>query len=296
MAAPFTPFDNKGNINTNVIEDLANLYVKNGVTGAFIAGTTGECPSLSFDEKVTLIEAWSSCAGKKLDLVFMLGSNRQREMIRLAKLCAKNKFVGTSILCPYYFKAATVNDLVNYCVPIAKAAPKLDFYYYHIPALSRSDYPMAEFVQIADRKIPNLGGIKYSHNNLMDFQKCTTYKPKKYNILWGIDEALIMGLTGGAAGAIGSTYNYAAPLYHKIIKAHKKGELKKAQQLQQQSIAMVDVLVKYGGINAGKAFMKFIGIDCGWCRAPLKPLSKSQLKAMRKDLEKIGFFQFCSKT
>ncbi len=74
-----------------------------------------------------------------------------------------------------------------------------------------------------------------------------------------------------------------------------KDERATARQWQQKAVAMVDILLRYGGASAGKGFMKLIGIDCGWCRPPLAPLNRAQLKAMEKELETIGFFDFCSK-
>lgn len=294
VAAPFTPFDNKGNLNLKVVPKLAKLYVKNGVSGSFIAGTTGECASLTLDEKIALMEAWADCKSKKLALAFMLGGTNQRDMIKLAKASVKNKMDAVSIVSPYYFKAASVRELVDFCKPIAEAAENLPFYYYHIPGMSGGNYSMQSFIELADAEISNFMGIKFSHLNLMDFQQCKLYKKGKIKMLWGTDEALLSGLIAGADGAVGSTYNYASPLYIKLLNAYQKGDSKKARSLQDKSVAMVNILIKYGGINAGKAFMKIIGVDCGWCRPPLQALSKSNLKAMAKELHGIGFFDYCS--
>ena len=71
--------------------------------------------------------------------------------------------------------------------------------------------------------------------------------------------------------------------------------MEEAQHWQDKAVQMVNLLVKYGGTEAGKGFMKLIGMDCGWFRAPLKALDKKQYSALKSDLKEIGFFDFCSK-
>lgn len=153
---------------------------------------------------------------------------------------------------------------------------------------------MLDFLALAEEKIPSLAGIKYTHQNIMEFHACARYKEGKYDLLWGTDEAMLSGLVVGARGAVGSTYNYAAPLYRQIIDAFNAGDINSAESLQFKAVQMVQILVKYGGNEAGKAFMKLIGVDCGWFRAPLQPLSQDALQVMKRDLEKIDFFSFCS--
>ena len=154
---------------------------------------------------------------------------------------------------------------------------------------------MLEFLELADEQIPNLAGIKYTHPNIMEFHACTHYKNHKFDILWGIDEGLLSGLAIGAKGAVGSTYNYAAPLFNQVFRAFENGDLKKAESLQYKAVQMVEILIKYGGTGAGKAFMKLIGVDCGWFRRPIQPLSEQSTKTLKAELEEIGFFSFCSK-
>ena len=88
-------------------------------------------------------------------------------------------------------------------------------------------------------------------------------------------------------------YKYSkAIFFHQIIYEHVTIF---AMNTENKAVQMVNLLVKYGGNEAGKGFMKLIGVDCGWFRAPLKPLSKKQLAGLKSDLKEIGFFDFCSK-
>src|SRR5690606_12731674 len=98
----------------------------------------------------------------------------------------------------------------------------------------------------------------------------------------------------GSFGAVGSTYNYAAPLYHNLISAFKENDLVKARDLQHQSIEMIRLLGKYGGIATGKAYMKLVGMDCGGFRSPIQNMSEEAFEAFKKDTETIGFETFSS--
>ncbi len=294
IAAPFTPFNDRGALNLDKIETLARLYDKNGVAGAFICGSTGEGVALTVEEKKQVAQKWGEVKGDNLKTVLMVGGTCLPEMQALVEHAQAQGIDAISALCPYYFRPANVERLVGFCRQVAMVTPDLPFYYYHIPALTGGDFSMKQFLQLAEEAIPNLAGIKYTHSNLMDFQQCVGFNGGRYTLLWGMDEALLSGLVLGAAGAVGSTYNYAAPLYHQIIQAFEDNDMEAARRLQQKAVEMVEILVKYGGSSAGKAFMKLIGVDCGWFRQPLFSLEAEQLKAMEKELVAIGFFDFCS--
>jgi N-acetylneuraminate lyase len=115
-------------------------------------------------------------------------------------------------------------------------------------------------------------------------------------MLWGRDENLLSALVLGCKGAVGSTYNYAAPLYLRIINAFTATDLDEARRLQQQSVDMISLLSKYGGIATGKSYMKLIGFDCGAFRLPVKNMTEKEFELFKEDTAKINFQDFCSVT
>ena len=117
----------------------------------------------------------------------------------------------------------------------------------------------------------------------------------KFNILFGRDEILLAGLSLGATGAVGSTYNYAAPLYHRIIDAFNRGDLEAARRDQARAIEFIGALDRHGGLVAGKVAMKLIGLDCGPVRLPLRAATAADEAGLRAAFEKVGFFDYCSK-
>ncbi|WP_163324702.1 dihydrodipicolinate synthase family protein [Draconibacterium mangrovi] len=287
VAAPFTPMDKKGEVIYERISGYAGLLEKNKVVGAFINGSTGEGVSLSQKEKMKITEAWVQATSntKNVKTINLVGGTSYIECIENAQHSADCGIDSIALLAPYYFKPAAAGQLAEFCAKIAEAVPNTPVYFYHIPVLTGCNVSMFDFLQEADSMIPNLAGIKYTHEDFMDFQSCMSFKNGKYDMLWGRDENLVSALVLGARAGVGSTFNYAAPLYYQLIDAFNESDLEKARKLQQQSIDMIRLLGKYGGIATGKAYMRYIGFECGEFRLPIKNMSNEAYKEFEKDVQ-----------
>jgi N-acetylneuraminate lyase len=294
IAAPHTPMTVDGQINLPVIAEQAKVLLRGGVAGAFICGTTGEGLSMSLDERMAVAQRWVEVAGGRLKVIVHLGHTSQRDACTLAQHAKKIGASAISTLPPFYFKPETVEQLVTFCQPIAEAADDLPFYYYHIPSLSNVRLPMVEFLTLAAERIPTLHGIKYTHPDLMEYQRCLYACGGAYEIAWGVDEMLLGAIACGAKSAVGSTYNYSAPLYRRMIAAFNAGDLAAARECSRISVELIAQLIKYGGMRTGKAIMSLIGVDCGPTRTPLAPLTGDELAKVRAVYERLGFFGTCN--
>ena len=296
IAAPFTPMNENGSLNTSLVPEYYQFLKKNKVTGAFICGSTGEGVSLTMQEKKDVTTAWAECTKNDPDFKVMLftGGTCIADCIELAKYAQQAGIYAVSFTAPFYFKPSNAATLAECCKEIADAVPEMPFYYYHIPVLSGCNVSMINLLEAVDGTIPNFAGIKYTHEDFMDFLSCTQFQNKKYDMLWGRDENMLSALALGNKGSVGSTFNYAAPLYYDLIEAFDKNDLTKAQDLQQKSIDMITLLGKYGGISTGKAYMKLIGLDCGEFRLPVKNMSATNFELFKKDVEKLNFNAFRS--
>lgn len=296
IAAPFTPMHANGRLNLSLIPDYARMLVRNGVQGAFVAGSTGEGVSLTFDEKKALLRAWGNAeTGADFRKIMLVGGTSLAESQLLAAESARAGFDAVAVLAPFYFKPATAGALAEFCVRVGEAAPDLGQYFYHIPALTGVHLPMVEFLENMGDRLPHFRGIKYTHNDLMEYRECVRFDGGRYDILWGWDELFLAALAMGARGGVGSTFNYAAPLYHELLAAFDAGDLPLARRLQDQSIAIVRLLGKYGGIATGKAYMRAIGLDCGEFRLPVRNPSDEQYAQFLADLDAIDFYRYASR-
>lgn len=284
VAAPFTPLHADGTLNPDVIGQQARSLRATGVRGAFVCGTTGECHSLTVAERKAVAERWVREAGKDMPIVVHVGHHSLPNAQELAAHAATIGASAIAALAPSYFKPQTVADLVDYCAELTAAAPQLPFYYYHIPSLTGVALPMADFLRQAAPRIPSLVGIKFTFTDLMMMQECMAVEDGRFDIVHGTDEILLAGLALGAQGAVGSTYNYAAATYHEVMRCFAAGDLVGARRAQQQAVAMVRVLIDFGGLRAGKAIMKLSGIDCGPVRRPLRSLDAAETAELTRRL------------
>lgn len=289
VAAPHTAMHTDGTVNLDAIEKQAARLIADGVNGAFICGSTGEGHSLTSQERRLVAERWRMVIGPRpLKLIVHAGHNSLEEAKALAAHARQIGADAVSVMAPSYFKPATVEDLLEFCAPIAAECSSLPFYFYDIPALTGVELSMLELLRKTDGHIPNLAGIKFTSTNLMSLQECLDFEDGRFNILFGCDEVLLSALALGVPGAVGSTYNYCAPLYHKIIEAHRAGDLSTAQALQMKSVKLVQVLLRYGVLASGKALMSLAGVDCGPVRPPVRRLTEEQKSWLFRQIEALG--------
>jgi N-acetylneuraminate lyase len=291
IAAPYTPFDADGDLYLDVVEEQAALLAESGVSGAFVCGTTGEGLSLTTQERCDVAERWVSAAGSRLSVIVHVGHTSQRDAIELARHAAAIGAAAVSALPPFFFKPTTAHEVVEFCRPIAAAAGDLPFYYYNIPSMTGVNVSMVELLELAGERIPNFRGIKFTHGDLMEFQRCRALNNGEFDIAWGVDEMLLGALAVGTDAAVGSTYNYAAPLYLRMIESFRAGDLETAQEMGRQVTDLVAILLKHGVLRTGKAAMSLVGIDCGPPRSPVAPLTREEWSAIRAAYERVGFFE-----
>lgn len=291
IAAPHTPMHADGRLNEAAIERQAEWLVTHGVSGAFICGTTGEGLSLTVSERIRVADQWCRVARGKLAIVVHTGHACLHDARELASHAEKCGADAVAAMIPALFKPRSVAELVDCCAQIASASPGLPFYYYHIPSMTGLNFSMADFLHEASARIANLAGVKFTHEDLMDLHQCLRVEQGRFNLLFGRDEILLSALVLGARGAVGSTYNFAAPIYLRMMAAFAAGDLATAEQEQARAAAMIRTLNRYGGLAAGKAVMKMFGLDCGPVRLPLRDLTADQYQALATDLERIGFFE-----
>ena len=295
IAAPHTPFHPHGNVRYETIERQAQLLSNNGVSGAFICGTTGEGASLTTEERMRVAERWREVQPEGFVTVVHVGHTSLGEASALARHAQEIGADAMAAVPPFYYKPPTVDALVAACAEIAAAAPQTPFYYYHIPGMTGVHFSMRAFLEAAADRIPTLAGIKYSDGDLMDFGRCADFDGGRFTMLFGSDEILLSALVAGASGAVGSTYNYASRLYLRVMDAYANGDMKTAEREQAKSREMVRIAFRYGGMATGKAMMSLVGVDCGGLRPPLQSLTQGEVASLKRDLDEIGFFEFASK-
>jgi N-acetylneuraminate lyase len=296
VAATHSPFHADGSLAPEVIPAQAAFLAANGIRTVFITGSTGECHSLTYAERLVLYEAWAS-AGPAHGLAVMahVGCNSIEDARGFARRARALGLSAISTLAPSYYKPGTLTDLIDWCAVIAAEAPELPFYYYDIPSMTGVSLPVERFLVEAPARIPNLAGIKFTNPDLVSYRRSLDAAAGRFDLPWGVDESLLGGLATGARGGVGSTYNFASKLYVALMSAFNRGDLDEARRLQSLSIAMVDAIAAPGYMGTAKALMSRLGVPVGPARSPHSNPTADQVDGVMARLDELGFADWGSR-
>jgi N-acetylneuraminate lyase len=293
VVAAHSPLHEDGSIAPEVVPTQASFLAANGIKTVFITGSTGECHSLTCTERLSLYDAWAVAGvDHGLSVIAHVGGNSIEDAKALARRARELELSATSTLAPSYYKPQKLEDLIEWCAVIAGEAPELPFYYYDIPSLTGVSLPMERFLVEAPARIPNLAGIKFTNPDLVSYRRCLDVAGLRFDLPWGVDEALLGALATGARGGVGSTYNWAPKLYVDLMRAFDRGDLAEARRLQSVSVAMVDAIADTGFMGTAKALMGRLGVPVGPARAPLANPTARQVDALVVRLDALGFEQW----
>jgi N-acetylneuraminate lyase len=289
VPAVLTPFDAAGELNLEAVEPHAALLARDKVAGVFVGGTTGEFPSLTFEERLALAARWAAVLkGTPVRMVVHVGANCLPDAKQLATHANSLGASAIAAVAPSYFKPKSLDVLIQWCAELASAAPDTPFYFYDIPVMTGVSFPMADFLEQAHPRVPTLAGVKFTNPDLMTFQRLLRANGGRFDVLFGLDEQLLSAVVLGARGAVGSGYNFAAPLYNRLLAAASANDFVTARTEQYRGVELVALLQRYGYLAAAKELMRMRGIDLGPVRLPHVSLTTEQVTSFRRELGEIG--------
>lgn len=292
VAAVVTPMDDRGDLNLGIVSQIVDHLESNGITGIYIAGSTGEGMSLTDEERRAVAEAYVGAAEGRLKTFVQVGHNSLRASAELAGHAEAIGADAVSATPTGYFKVSSEEELVEGLLPIVEAAAKTPFYYYHIPFLSGVNLDPMKLTNRAMDRLPTFCGIKYSDGGSLHNLPLLEKVGPGLEFLAGSDEAYLMAVAQGFRSAVGSTYNYAAPIYDRVREAVESGDLQEARLWQSRAMEMIGAMFGTCGRSSLKVMMQMVGIDCGPVRRPIDPASLVQIAALRVELEKMGWFEW----
>lgn len=292
VAAVVSPMDEAGELNLGVVPQVVDHLEKDGITGIYIAGSTGEGMSLTDEERRAVAEAYVGAAKGRMKTFVQVGHNSLKASAELAGHAEAIGADAVSATPTGYFKVSGEAELVEGLLPIVEAAPKTPFYYYHIPFLSGVNLDPMKLTDVAMDRLPTFCGIKYSDGGSLYNLPLLEKVAPGLEFLAGSDEAYLMAMAQGFRSAVGSTYNYAAPLYDNVRNALSVGDFEQARVWQARALEMIGAMFGTCGRSSLKVMMQMVGIDCGPVRRPIDPASPQQIEALRKRLDEMGWFEW----
>lgn len=278
FTALLTPFDKNNRVNERELEKLVKFNIEMGVKGFYVGGSTAEAFLLSTDERKQIMDVVRETA-PEATLIAHIGSIDERVATKLALHAKKTGYDIISSVAPFYYKFS-FQEIKNYYYRLADAAG-LPMLVYHFPAFSGVNMGVNEMKQFLsdDRFI----GIKYTSNDFFTMEQCKTNFPDKivYN---GFDEMFLAGLSMGADGGIGSTYNFMADKFVKIQKLFHEGRIIEAQQIQKEANRIITILCQIGVMQAEKEVLNQLSFDFGVCRHPFEEPTAEQKNLIAKEI------------
>lgn len=278
--ALLTPYDENDKINEKSLEKLIEMNIAKGVNGFYVGGSTGEAFLLSHEERKQVYKMVADIVKGRVNLIAHIGSIGTKLSLDLAEYAESVGFDAVSSVPPFYY-AFTYEEIRDYYYDIANniSVPMLIYY---VPVFANAKLGtgnMSDFLS-DDRFM----GIKYTSNDFFGLERLKAKHPDKV-VFNGFDELLLSGLSMGADGGIGSTYNFCAEKYVEMYKCFKEGNLARCQELQKEVNEIIDVLCKVGVFAGEKEILEMMGMEFGKPRAPFKGLNDEQRAMLRSKVE-----------
>ena len=278
FTALLTPFGKENKINEKALEALIKHNIGMGVKGFYVCGSTGEAFLLSTDERKQVMEIVKDCA-PEATLIAHIGSVNEAEATDLAKCAEKLGYDAISSVAPFYYKFS-FEEIKGYYNRLADSVD-LPMLVYHLPAFSGVNMGVGEISQFLEND--KFMGIKFTSNDFFTLEQVKSKFPQKivYN---GFDEMFLSGLSMGADGGIGSTYNFMADKFVAIQKLFAENRIAEAQEVQREANRIITLLCKFGVMQAEKEVLNQLGIDFGECRKPFLSLNDEQKAVVAKEI------------
>jgi len=284
--AMITPFDEKGKVKENVLEELTNFLIEKGVDCLYPCGTTGEMFRLSLEERKLIGEVIVNTTQKRVPVHLHVGCMRYKDTLELAEHAYEIGADGIGVVTPAYF-TANDRELENYYVSIAERLPQ-DFpiYLYNIPQLAGNDLTPAVVENIL-AQTDNIVGIKYSEADLLRTNEYLQFEKNDFHVLHGTDNLFLGLLALGCEGTVSGISGIFPEPYVAIYEAFKDGDREKARKMQSLANKFNKLLRSGSNMAFFKEALKFRGIDAGYMRRPQLELTKDQKEDLYENLDTL---------
>ena len=282
IPAFYACYDDEGKVSRERTKALTEFFVKKGVKGLYVGGSSGECIYQSVAERKEILEAVMEAAKGKLTVIAHVACNNTADSCELAAHAESLGVDAIASIPPIYFHLPE-HAIAQYWNDISAAAPNTDFVIYNIPQLAGVALTMPLFKEML--KNPRVAAVKNSSMPIQDIQMFKMEGGENFVVFNGPDEQLIGGLAIGADGAIGATYGVMPELYLKIFELCKAGDYAEARKIQYAADAIIYAMCACKGnlYAVMKAIMKIReGLDIGSVRKPLPAVVPEDMEQVKK--------------
>ena len=284
MSALVSCIDENENVKEDSMRRLMNWHLKEGFSGFYLTGGTGEGPVLQKKTRMKIAEIAKDEAGSRCKLIAHVGAIDLTTAKELARHAGQIGLDAISSVPPFFFGYGEA-QIADYYKALSDASG-LPVLMYASP-LSGVNITWDMVDRLMD--VPNMIGLKWTNYDYFTMHRIKNLRGGNINVINGPDECLLCGLTMGADGGIGATYNVMPKLFSKIYNSYKSGDLEAAREAQFQANKLIEVLLKFGVVCGLKDMLCMIGYDCGYQVYPQKRFTDDEREAFHKALKEIRY-------
>ena len=287
IVAIVTPMHANGDINFNDLEKLINWHVDNGTNGIVAVGTTGESPSLNFNEHIDVIKKTIEFVAGRIPVIAGTGANSTSEAI---DLCKASEDVGAEFsltVVPYYNKP-TQSGLLKHFELIANSS-KLKHILYNVPSRTITD--LADETTLKLAQIENIIGIKDATADMFRVTNLVKNKPKDFSLLSGDDASALPFLFLGGNGVISVTANVVPDYFSKMCKFILEKKYEDAIEINEKLLSLNNLLfIEANPIPVKWLLFKMKMLQSDYLRSPLTKLNKIHEQSLIKAASEADIF------
>jgi 4-hydroxy-tetrahydrodipicolinate synthase len=266
LTAMVTPFQADGSVDYAVAEALAAHLVDHGTDSLVVCGTTGESPTLSWNEEFELFQVVQQATSGKAKIIVGTGSNSTQEAIAATQKADKLGLDGSLQVVPYYNKPPQVG-LYRHFRAIAEATPDLPLILYNIPGRTGQNLLPETIARLAE--IPNIVAVKEASGNLDQVSQIRRLTPLEFSIYSGDDSLTLPMLAVGGQGVISVASHLVGGLLQQMIQAFADGQTQAATQIHLRLFPLFKILFATTNPIPVKAALRLQGWQVGTTRPPL---------------------------
>ena len=274
--AMVTPFDHKGHIDFPKTTQLINHLIENGTDSLVVAGTTGESPTLTKEEKLALFKHAVKAADKRVPVIAGTGSNNTYESIELTKKAEQIGVDAIMIVAPYYNKP-NQEGLYRHFKAIAEST-SLPVMVYNIPGRSSVNILPETIIRLSE--ISNIAAVKEASGDLNAMAKIIANTDDDFMLYSGDDGLTLPCMAIGGTGIVSVASHVLGNEMQEMITAYLNGENEKAAKIHQKILPIMEGLFAAPSPVPVKTALQLKGLDVGSVRLPMVPLTEQERSAV----------------
>ncbi|MEH7114449.1 4-hydroxy-tetrahydrodipicolinate synthase [Neobacillus niacini] len=283
LTAMVTPFDQHEEVDYNATRELVNYLIANGTDGLVVAGTTGESPTLTSEEKVSLFKFVVDVVAGRVPVIAGTGSNNTRVSISLTKQAEAAGVDGIMLVTPYYNKPSQ-EGLYQHFKAIAEAT-SLPVMLYNIPGRSAVNMSVETTVRLSE--IRNIVALKEASGDLDAAAEIISHTPADFTLYSGDDGLTLPILSIGGAGVVSVSSHIIGNEMQEMVTLFKNGRVQEAAALHRRLLPLMKALFATPNPTSVKAALNMQGIQVGEARLPLVSLNDEEKSALQTVLEAV---------